>query len=153
MESFNCQYGSLLASGCALWGSEEVKVGFGFKGGPLYIYHYDYTVDVDPYLGKERPYPLDHERFKFDNALTSIWEPSIIFTANNRDRIAFKAQLGYAYSPGAYQHDYYFYQRFHVDLLSGSKIHPELKPVTISIGVSFKLIKRKVLENKESVQP
>ncbi|HEX7412672.1 MAG TPA: hypothetical protein VF411_01410, partial [Bacteroidia bacterium] len=70
MESFNCQYGSMFLSGCALLGGEGTKFGFGFKGGPLYIYHYDYNLDVDPYLGKQNTYPLDHEQFKFNNAFT-----------------------------------------------------------------------------------
>jgi hypothetical protein len=146
MESFNCQYGSLFVSGCALWGGDDVKIGFGFKGGPLYISHYDYTLDVDPYLGKDHPHPLDHEKFKFNNALTAIFEPSIVLASSTSESISFRAQLGYTYIPGAYQHDYYFYQSGY-GILSGSRVHPDHNSITFSIGFSFKLFEGRPSED------
>jgi hypothetical protein len=143
-ENFNCRYGSMFVSGCALWGGDGAKIGFGLKGGPLYINHYDYSTEVIPYLGKQNSTPLDHEQFKFNNAFTIIAEPSVFFVTNTDNRLSFRMQLGYTYSPGVYEHDYYFQQQWSsTPIISSSKVHPEMRKVNFSIGLTFKIFEGK----------
>ncbi|MGZ3865797.1 MAG: hypothetical protein ACXVC6_02130 [Bacteroidia bacterium] len=147
-ESFSCSYAQAFISGCALWGNNKVKAGVGFKGGPLYIYCYNYDQKVNPYTGGSNPYPLDYEQTHFSEKIVTVFEPSFIFIANRTARRTFRMQFEYAGSTHAYEHKYSFYQTLSKSpYQERSKYHPDLRPFTFSIGYSWRIGKDPIKEN------
>ncbi|MGZ3863406.1 MAG: hypothetical protein ACXVPN_08290 [Bacteroidia bacterium] len=147
-ENFSCSYVQAFISGFALWGNNKVKAGIGFKGGPMYIYCYNYYQKVNPYTGRQNPYPLDYEETHFNEKIVTAFEPSFVFIANRTPRRTFRIQLEYAGSTPSYEHSYTFYQTWssHPEQ-HASKNHPDMRPLSFSIGYSWRIGKDPAKEN------